>query len=948
MRLKPALIMLGVFAIVIGALAIFVAEYEGRTTDELAVLKDEILFPGLTADRVVRVEMVSPALGKQPLVLKRIGARKWRMERPADALASEKRVSELLEGLVAMRAARGYPARSFVEYELDEPTHKVSVTTEEGFGITMEFGAKVADVAEMGDPEHVDQYTLDVRGGTKKAALQRYARRDGQNRVLIVADDVCRKLDVSAAAFREGALLFHESADGVAPISPDEVVRAAITVREADAARVICFVRKNGRWRLEAPVDARADSGMIDSILNELLALSASEEGGYIDDQPSDPARYGLSPPSVEVELEAGGGKPTKHVLRFGFAPDETSGLVYAQSSSRESVILVDRSIVESRLKADLESFRDRRLVAFSPVDTRSVKISYGSGRSELVLERRPEDSTRWRIAAPVRGRADTAVVEALVTKIADLRVEQGGFVAEVAAADASLAKYGLDRPRLTVSLISAASRTETFHLGDSPADNQNVLYARNADEPSVVLVPKGIAADLSPDPTSLRSRALLEGFDRWSAHEVEIACGEKRVHVQKEDRLQWRFVEPKGFKVEYAAPNDFLRVVEELEVLAWPADEPPDYAPFGLDKSTAVLTVRTGNERADGFDEDAAQTAPETQTFIVHFGRRTADGARCYARLASEPNVYEVKADVLDRMQRGYLLFRDKLVLSFDTDKVQSLQIEGGRADYAAQRASKTSWTLSSPLLGIADAAGVKAVLEALDGLRAKELIAEKDTGNPVYGLNPGGRPFRRVIVELGTEGDQPHETRTLLVGEFVPDKTVRDRYAVVLEDGIVFVMSEEDVNNLDGELCPAQAVNVVKGEIEGVTVEHRDGSRVEVVRVPAGWRIASHRDTTADVGKVEAFIEEAGWVTAAGYVAYDTRRLDDYGLAKSLLTLTIQRKGKMPVVLQIGDSAKPRPGKEDEKMHYATAAGLPAVFLVSEKKVQALQKHVEDLIRR
>ena len=56
MRLRPALIMLGVFIIVIGGLALFVSMYEAPTTDELATLKDRPLFPDVTPATVRKVE----------------------------------------------------------------------------------------------------------------------------------------------------------------------------------------------------------------------------------------------------------------------------------------------------------------------------------------------------------------------------------------------------------------------------------------------------------------------------------------------------------------------------------------------------------------------------------------------------------------------------------------------------------------------------------------------------------------------------------------------------------------------------------------------------------------------------------------------------------------------------------------------------------------------------
>ena len=143
MRLRPALIMLGVFIIVIGGLALFVSMYEAPTTDELATLKDRPLFPDVTPAAVRKVEIISPKIGEKPMIIARTGGRKWQMTSPVTALASDRKISRVLQAFVRMKAARGHRTRSFVDYDLDKPKLRVTLTSRTGEVTTVAFGVDV-------------------------------------------------------------------------------------------------------------------------------------------------------------------------------------------------------------------------------------------------------------------------------------------------------------------------------------------------------------------------------------------------------------------------------------------------------------------------------------------------------------------------------------------------------------------------------------------------------------------------------------------------------------------------------------------------------------------------------------------------------------------------------------------------------------------------------------
>jgi hypothetical protein len=368
--------------------------------------------------------------------------------------------------------------------------------------------------------------------------------------------------------------------------------------------------------------------------------------------------------------------------------------------------------------------------------------------------------------------------------------------------------------------------------------------------------------------------------------------------------------------------------------VIDFVADRPKDYAPYGLDKPRAELTVKT-----------AAGAGRGEQTFALHFGKRTGEGARCYVRLPSEPNVYEVQAELLNRIENGALEFRDRQILALKPGRMTAIDLRNHRATYEAQRGPSAGvWLLNSPILAVGDRVAFAELVILMTELRAKRLVAEKGLANPIYGLNPkAGEPYQKVVLTLAKAAGEPAEA-TLLVGSPCGDEG--DRYAAMLDSGLVFVMAGEDVKKLDAEFLSPVVINHVPDGVSQVKVVHRDGSQLAVARREREWEVISHRDIAADRQKVEAWVEAAGWIQAERFVIYDQEGLARYGLDKPLLSLSVTPRGKVPSLIQVGKALKEKTPEGEKTRYYATSGAVPAVFLLSEETVDSINKQIEDII--
>ncbi|MFO7898908.1 MAG: DUF4340 domain-containing protein [Planctomycetota bacterium] len=954
MRLKPALVTLIAFVIVIAALAVFVATHDDAAGPGRGQLADQPLFPDLTQTEIARLELRCPRTGDTPVVFERDReTRLWEMTSPMHVAVLQDPVNDIAGDVAGLTVVRGYPAKSFVEYELDRPAWRLGVQTRAGREFTLAFGARLVELAGPGPEEEAEPAAGDEPEEARSRPGKRYARLDQREQVLIVEDKLCPKIDRPPTAFRVPFLVYADAPAGPEPIAPRHVRTVSIHVSAGEAKQAVALERAApGRWRLTEPWAARADRRILGETLAAILGLRI-EEGGFVDERPGDPTAYGLASPTVSLALaaEAADGAVRRYEIRVGDHPPDRPDLFYAQSSSRPTVVLVSAAAIRDNLMGPAEDFRDRHLVTFDVPDVVSVTLLPADGR-RVTLVRRSRGSKEWSVRSPpdTDGRASRPAVVGLIASVADLMAQE--FVTE-SAGPAERARFGLADPAVEARFKLKDGSERTVRLGKSPAGRPHLVYAAVADEPSVTLVPADVVRLVSRPVRSLRSKRLLEGFVPDEAEVIRIERDGDSVLLRRRADLRWRFVEPLGHDVEPGAPRAFLAGLESLEIEGWPADRPADYAPFGLAEPDAVLTIQTKPVVSDLVRvEDPPRREP--RTFTLRLGKTAPNGRQVYARLASEPNVYLIDARLLKQLRRGYLLFRDRQVLDFDADAVEQVTIERPGRRYRLRKARKGLWLLVDPPIGAGNVRLVPDLVAALSALRAAELVQEGGWGERRFGLEPDDeKPFCKATLVIreteqpgGQEPKRAEETRTLIVGRLAGTEDPEARYAVVAERGLVFVIPGRVARRLDREFAPRTAMDVPKARVRGVSVVHRDGSCIQVAREPLGrWRITSHEGIEPDRARIADLAEEARRVRADHFVAYTADRLDAYGLNEPRFTVFVTSGGGRLARLKVGSRARGADLPPGE-WFYATASGLRAVFLLPASKVAALAKHIEDII--
>ena len=155
------------------------------------------------------------------------------------------------------------------------------------------------------------------------------------------------------------------------------------------------------------PVSARAESGKVSALLEQLRTLPVSR---FVSDDPqADLEAFGLqaSPQTPDLTLVFSNGVNRAAVLQIGASPTNEPDLAYARRQDPSNIVLVAREPFRAWL-GDYTNFLDQHLVSLPPGWIESIETR---GDDEFIVSR--ETNGQWEVHArqnfPASGRGSIA-----------------------------------------------------------------------------------------------------------------------------------------------------------------------------------------------------------------------------------------------------------------------------------------------------------------------------------------------------------------------------------------------------------------------------------------------------------------------------------------------------------------------------------------------------------
>lgn len=377
MSWKPSLWL----AILVVLATLFILVFERKPESSSLALPLDLPLLQINPSAVTRLFISSGELSIE--CVRREG--RWFLTRPVEARADEARIRRIIEALANSRVRETLPPERLLQRRL----------TSASFGLASPrvrflVGSELrSDEILMGDMSPFGDLV--------------YFRLKGGPDVIGATCSLGDILPIDLETMRDHSVF---------PSSLKRVVRLEVK----HSGGFLQLGLREGQWRIQQPVDVRADNRRVEEVIQSLMALKIHAFGPA--EAPADPAVFGLTPDEAAMQVSLtpeGGGSPL--VLMVGKVRQDTPSLLHAKISDVPSIGSIHREILALQ-SVTVEYLRDRRLCNADPASI--VSIMLREGDSKLVLGR--QDNNGWIIMEPFRYKADAQSVGRLLRAICDMQ----------------------------------------------------------------------------------------------------------------------------------------------------------------------------------------------------------------------------------------------------------------------------------------------------------------------------------------------------------------------------------------------------------------------------------------------------------------------------------------------------------------------------------------------
>lgn len=338
-----------------------------------------------------------------------------------------------------------------------------------------------------------------------------------------------------------------------AELEADQI--SALTVHASNGDTTT--LKKEGvGWKIEAPVQVPADASEVSGVTSNLSSLDLTR---VIDEKPASLEPFGLDKPRLRLTFTAKGAPRT---LLLG-SKTATGGDTYAKLENAPRVFTVP-SWLEQSLDRTTFQLRNKAIVTVDREAIDHVAIIGAPGTIELKKE-----GDDWRLVQPVQGRADTAEVSSLLT-----RLSSGQMQAIVADQPATLDVYGLQPPRTTVTATGGGKTLAQVFVGTASGDA--AVHMRDASRPLVFTVEKALADDLQRGPDAYRAKDVF-AFRLFNLSKLVVTRGDtsrtfekKKSGTGADATESWAQTAPADAGVKAATIEDVATRLSTLRAEAW------------------------------------------------------------------------------------------------------------------------------------------------------------------------------------------------------------------------------------------------------------------------------------------------------------------------------------------------------------------------------------------
>ncbi len=499
-------------------------------------------------------------------------------------------------------------------------------------------------------------------------------------------------------------------------------------------------------------------------------------------------------------------------------------------------------------------------------------------------------------------GLADEALIQRMVSGLNSMGKGTTITEKELAIRGIEYEEYGFNDPLAVIEAVDSHGRHRWLVGRRAPLGN--MVYAKKSDGENIFTISDKLISVIPGTADVLRDRVLFPS-DAAGVRRIEVRGGAGFIQLLKDPKAGWRIEQPVAAPADEKEVDLFIGKLYRSRIVEFVRDNVSDFSAYDLQGETMQIAVGHG----DGVSR------------MLILGDDVPDKAgQVYARRADDTSVFSVSEDVQELLNIPAEQFRDAGVLSVPPGSISSINISRGEDQLMLDYDGSNVWNITSPMVWEAEPVSISSLVTLWVNAVITEFDVEVPESDPEWVLE-------FASAELGTatklEIFPAKGSREGLLLRRNDEPMVYRINLPMVPDSIIDPLSYKDRNiwTLDPE--QVHRVELVKPEKRQV-VERLEDMRFAPVDAEGNVMLDDHA--------LALLLRNLKQVSTTGYITYNPRDLDIYGLAEPSAELHLGLSGtnQLGRVLLVG--------RETAEGYYSMVKGRDVIFFLDKPAVLSL----------
>jgi hypothetical protein len=267
-----------------------------------------------------------------------------------------------------------------------------------------------------------------------------------------------------------------------------------------------------------------------------------------------------------------------------------------------------------------------------------------------------------------------------------------------------------------------------------------------------------------NPTPGTTQNEKVF-AVESGQVNEVRLTSGGQTSVLVKKD-AGWQLTEPETADADVTEASSLATNIASMEETRVVDENAADLAPYGLAEPRLKIAFKAEGDKSGE----------------VYLGDKTPTQSDVYAMMPGTKKVFLVSSYLETTFDKKPFDLRDKRVVKFERDKVDTLVVTRGKDSIRLKR-DGSDWKVEQPIGGRGDYTAIEGLLTRLSTAGMSEIVDSNATDLKKYGLDqPGmtitiGSGSSQAALDIGdAAGDKPHARDRSRPLVFTLDTTLAD----------------------------------------------------------------------------------------------------------------------------------------------------------------------------